>query len=248
MSLKITKSWRLFMSMNVKSISVGFNKNLGSPQRYKAFTLAEVLITLGIIGVVAAMTIPSLLNKTNDSESKTAVKKTYSVLYQAYNLIKNDNGGTVKGICTDGDLNCIRDLFAAKMQVIKKCDVGNNENGGCWPYHHYLGTGAVDVDYNDRAGMVLNDGVSITFFSYHAACAETQEMISDTGKYCSQIVININGLKKPNMVGKDIFAFRMADTTLAPYGAEGNFEDIYSPGQANEANKWDIADQYLYNK
>ena len=47
------------------------------------FTLAEVLITLGIIGVVAAMTIPTLMQKTNDSEIKSSYKKMLSVLNQA---------------------------------------------------------------------------------------------------------------------------------------------------------------------
>ena len=45
-----------------------------------AFTLAEVLITLGIIGVVAAMTLPTLINMTNKKELEVALKKTYSEL------------------------------------------------------------------------------------------------------------------------------------------------------------------------
>ncbi|MBS6602730.1 MAG: type II secretion system protein, partial [Brachyspira sp.] len=48
-----------------------------------AFTLAEVLITLGIIGVVAAMTMPTLMNSTNGAQYKTAYKKALSVLSQA---------------------------------------------------------------------------------------------------------------------------------------------------------------------
>ena len=47
------------------------------------FTLAEVLITLGIIGVVAAMTMPTLLNSTNGAQYRTAYKKALSVLSQA---------------------------------------------------------------------------------------------------------------------------------------------------------------------
>ena len=43
--------------------------------KMKAFTLAEVLITLGIIGVVAAMTMPTLMNSTNGAQYKTAYKK-----------------------------------------------------------------------------------------------------------------------------------------------------------------------------
>ena len=49
----------------------------------KAFTLAEVLITLGIIGVVAAMTLPSLINRTQKKELQAAFFKTYSELNQA---------------------------------------------------------------------------------------------------------------------------------------------------------------------
>lgn len=54
-----------------------------------AFTLAEVLITLGIIGVVAAMTLPSLVNRTRQKELETAFQKQYSVLQQAILKIKN---------------------------------------------------------------------------------------------------------------------------------------------------------------
>ena len=58
----------------------------------KAFTLAEVLITLVIIGVIAAITIPSLINKTNEQETVVAVKKAYSILSQAYQRIVAENG------------------------------------------------------------------------------------------------------------------------------------------------------------
>lgn len=48
------------------------------------FTLAEVLITLVIIGVIAALTIPALINKTNEQDTVTSVKKAYTILSQAY--------------------------------------------------------------------------------------------------------------------------------------------------------------------
>ena len=52
-----------------------------------AFTLAEVLITLGIIGVVASMTLPALINQTRAKELQTGLKKAYSVLQTAYKLL-----------------------------------------------------------------------------------------------------------------------------------------------------------------
>ena len=59
----------------------------------KAFTMAEVLITLGIIGIVAAMTLPSLVQKYRERQYVTALKKAVSVLDNAYRLFLFQNGG-----------------------------------------------------------------------------------------------------------------------------------------------------------
>ncbi len=66
-----------------------------------AFTLSEVLITLGIIGVVAAMTIPALMNQANDVELKNKFKKEYSVFSQAILQIQTDNGGDLTNALTN---------------------------------------------------------------------------------------------------------------------------------------------------
>ena len=57
-----------------------------------AFTLAEVLITLGIIGVVAAITLPSLIQRNVEKQRVAQLKKAYSELSQAYNLAIAENG------------------------------------------------------------------------------------------------------------------------------------------------------------
>lgn len=58
----------------------------------KAFTLAEVLITLGIIGVVASMTMPSLMSKYRERVFVERLKQTYSIFSQAYLMAVTDNG------------------------------------------------------------------------------------------------------------------------------------------------------------
>ncbi|MDD3237980.1 MAG: type II secretion system protein [Candidatus Gastranaerophilales bacterium] len=81
----------------------------------KAFTLAEVLITLVIIGIIAALTIPSLLNKTNDEEKKVGVKKAYSVLHQAVMKFEADSGENLEDLtnkCSDDQ--CWYDEFYSK--------------------------------------------------------------------------------------------------------------------------------------
>ena len=57
-----------------------------------AFTLAEVLITLGIIGVVAAMTLPTLINETQRKQDGVKIKKFYSIMQQAIIMSERDNG------------------------------------------------------------------------------------------------------------------------------------------------------------
>ncbi len=66
-------------------------------KNYSGFTLAEVLITLGIIGVVAALTMPSVINNYKEKETIAKLKKTYSVLSQAYiNTVLRMNGHGVR--------------------------------------------------------------------------------------------------------------------------------------------------------
>ena len=94
------------------------------------FTLAEVLITLGIIGVVAAMTMPTLINSTQGAQYKTAYKKALSVLSQAvvmnialedYDLSQTANG-TAQGQDADGEAQTLYTLFKNRMNVVKVAD------------------------------------------------------------------------------------------------------------------------------
>src|SRR5574344_1269594 len=63
-----------------------------NPRRKVAFTLAEVLITLGIIGVVAALTLPSLIENHNKKVWVTALQKNYSIWEQGFQKMKADDG------------------------------------------------------------------------------------------------------------------------------------------------------------
>ena len=50
---------------------------------------------MGIIGVVAAMTLPSLITRTQNKELQTALKKGYSEILQALEFMKSDVGGDI---------------------------------------------------------------------------------------------------------------------------------------------------------
>ena len=89
-------------------------------EKKAAFTLAEVLITLGIIGIVAAMTMPSLIQKNNNKVVEARLKKFYSAMNQAVLMAENDYGDKkiwyqdLAGADTDEDGNAIEGTSEAE--------------------------------------------------------------------------------------------------------------------------------------
>ena len=160
-----------------------------------AFTLAEVLITLGIIGIVAAMVIPSLINAYQKHVTVTRLKQAYAQLTQAVKLSENENGDVTVWDMTDStDLINSSKKFAQTYIVpfIKYNNSCENENDSCNKGYQvkYLSGANVTTVMNKLYGIVLINGVILRFRP------------RDT---FIEIYIDINGTSKPNIVGKDIF-------------------------------------------
>lgn len=209
----------------MKNLSLPSNK---STNREYAFTLAEVLITLGIIGVVASLTIPVVTKNIQDMEYKQAWKKEYSALNQAFSRVLQDYGGSVKGYPVDGS-NFSRDAFSQYLKVVKKCNIGSVE---CWSNNDptlatndtkLLGGGNVFLSWGPLgSGVVLLDGAFILFRDDSPACDISGSAWGmGTWQTCSQIWVDTNGKKSPNTVGKDIFLMFMTENRLVPAGASG---------------------------
>lgn len=189
----------------------------------KAFTLAEVLITLGIIGIVAAMTIPTLMNNTKNKQTIVATKKAYSELLQAKKLIEVEEGGVegwIPDVGTAGDI-ALASLFAAKMNVIKNCTqtgiidcVGTSYkylNGATFPY----------VDNTTKQTLILNDGSSLIFGTFGSGGSSAYGAVgSELATAYGDVYVDINGPKKPNVIGEDVFSFFITKNTLIPYGSQ----------------------------
>lgn len=186
------------------------------------FTLAEVLITLGIIGVVAAITIPTIINNTQENETKTAVRAAYSILSQAMQKTSQENGGTIKGLCANTDSLCFKNAFKAYLKYTKECDnqvVTNN----CWPSPKYLDNTPINIaGWLDTSGsgapsaLVLSNGMLVLFYWIDTNCSNSG---NDT---CGWVAVDTNGLKNPNKYGKDIFEFHVQDGVIKPYGMIGD--------------------------
>lgn len=189
--------------------------------KLKGFTLAEVLITLAIIGIVAALTIPSLVNNIQDQQFKSAWKKNFALLSQVVQITANDNGGSLKGLLIEFDSNHFRDVFLSHLKYVRTCYEGS-ASGVCWHYNdgnHWFtgdGTGITDAWYN-YAGIVLIDGTLLQFSQDSATCTANGGGTPDN-IYCGSIIIDVNGFKTPNKVGKDIFSVHVLENKLLPTG------------------------------
>lgn len=163
----------------------------------KAFTLAEVLITLGIIGVVAALTMPALIQNTKRVEASSRIKKFYSIMNQAIIMSEQDNGdvgdwlkeGGIEGDITDDDGNTD---FGKNGDVIMKFI-----NQYLKPYLKI-----VNMDYSSRT---IDDNKGYLGEAY---------MVFEDGSYvylhngnCIDFNFDYNGPKPPNEYGRDIFKF-----------------------------------------
>lgn len=174
----------------------------------KGFTLSEVLIVLGIVGVISALTIPAIMKDYKQRIYISQLKKAYSQLSDSAQAIMSDeystnfyntNGGVPSscsnGKCTKGPAYFLNTYFKAA-----KSDCGAGKGNTC-----------VDNEYKNIEGK---DAGAIPDDYY---CVQTTNSISICGKfdpdYAAQgstvFIVDVNGLAEPNITGRDIYAMRI---------------------------------------
>ena len=173
----------------------------GYKNRNNGFTLAEVLITLGIIGVVVAMTIPTLISKYKHKEYETRFKKAYSMLAQAtYDL------PIEYGRCDATNAQSINDYVFGKLKNINSGSFRSNGmsyKGNFKTYSLENTTSVIHPNCFDRASnqgsynyIVTPDGITFSFCTNYSVG--------------NSISVDINGINKgPNAFGHDLFFFRI---------------------------------------
>jgi prepilin-type N-terminal cleavage/methylation domain-containing protein len=175
------------------------------------FTLAEVLLTLLIVGVISSIVIPGIIADTQQAEYKAKWKKDFADLNQATIKLVADNGGSLKKIVSANDNNNFRNLYLNYFNYIKSCNVGSLQD--CWSSN---GPDIVGWDGNpDNSGIVLNNGAFILLDYSFDNCDGSNDGVNNI---CGHISVDINGNKTPNKIGKDIFAVYVMENRLIPLG------------------------------
>lgn len=188
--------------------------------KYKAFTLAETLITLAVIGVVVAITIPTIITKYQAKVTITKFRKVYSTMTNAYTRATTENGAIQTWKFDDaGEL---LEMFVPYMRVSEKC---------------YFKKGCINpdvevvaLDLESRWGKIgnmtmyaklrLNDG-TVIFASPTIYPGCTHGNIKD--RMCGTIFVFLNQ-NSPNRMGLDHFNFLITTKGILPYGY--NYFDV----------------------
>ena len=178
-----------------------------------AFTLAEVLITLGIIGVVAAMTLPTLINHYEKQETLSKLKKVYAVLSNTTQMAVAEYGDTVGWDVQNGNSFSTAKYFADKyiipyVKVAKVCDNNNSEDCAYRIYGLNGQNFGNNTTYdNSSYCFYLIDGTYVAVKSYTTAQNHPKQ---------AYIVFDINGQRRPNKLGKDVFCLQYILQTKKP--------------------------------
>ena len=187
-----------------------------------AFTLAEVLITLGIIGIVAAMTLPTVITKYQKKVTVNRFKQSYSILYQAIERSEVDNGDT-----TGWDFDNLSGVEVFE-KYLKPYIKGISKD-------HLSQNGAKGITYKQISGVpetglrLMGNGTSSEIYSLPNGTQLFFDNNHPTGLTTSirriGLAIDINGFAPPNQFGKDLFyLYLSSEHKLYPMGVYSTSE------------------------
>ena len=172
----------------------------------KGFTLSEVLITLGVLGIVAVLTIPNVMKNYQNRLYAAQLEKVYAQISEATQSIMNDQHvdnfyeTTARGttVCDASMKTCtggIGYLLTKYFKTVKK-NCLNNTNEACMTtkanFYQTIGGSKLAAPTGEQYIQTIT-GATIGGVS------------STTGNKRTRLLIDINGLAEPNMIGRDVF-------------------------------------------
>ena len=207
--------------------------------RKLGFTLAEVLITLGIIGVVAALTLPAFIQKYQEKQWTTAYLRIYSILDNAYKKTVEENGTfenwsgaditlTPEGtkIVSLGDADKIYNTMIKPHVQLAKVSLKTGE-GNCMPDKSYRLDGSVEQTGFNHASYTVS--------------LPSGECIIIARVTSGHFFVDLNGKKNPNTLGKDQFYFSFDINNperIKPGYMQVNWTDTPAYCDVNSAHGW----------
>ncbi len=180
----------------------------------KGFTLAEVLITLVIVGVIAAITIPIIHNNYIEQVTVSKVKKFHSTMNQALRLAIANEGVSVDNWdiyeeSINMKANKLISPLKPYLKIMKDCGYDTSKDCSDAGKIKALNGNFWHEDSSTYYRLILDDGAVMTIRTHEHNDSSKHKCGTDNGveDVCGFIFYDVNGNKKPNTIGKDFFCF-----------------------------------------
>ena len=222
--MKHTKKERLKMKKTIYSRIKYFYSPIVF-RHFRAFTLAETLIVIGIIGVVAALTLPNLNSSTGDKEKVTKLQKVFQNLSDAHDRAVATYGPVNTWFLTDNNSADYSKRYMTRLSDFLKLSKDCAFGSGCFApsYKDLKGSNTWNIDGgNSYYKILLADNTSITAAITDSKC-DSYAKSPNSSDYdcCGYIMIDLDGPNKgASTYGKDRFAFDISTKIgIYPYGS-----------------------------
>lgn len=212
----------------------------------RAFTLAEVLITLGVIGVVAAMTIPVLISSYQKKVIETTLKEDFSIFSQVNKMMVANDVALDLGTADKSD-EAIKQWFDTYMlPYINVSNVCYNEPG-CWS--KYIDTTMLNGQWFTECTKNIGCGVNYISFIMNNGSKVALDIgnneqlrsifgVDSTAATCLKMYVDVNGDKKPNRLGIDTFLMTFTEDGFVPAGFSKTPEELKQNCTTNSTGYW----------
>ena len=200
----------------------------------KGFTLAEVLITLGVIGVVAALTLPNLLQNHQKKVFVTQLQRTVNLISNSATALQGDNNAASLAdsylVAVNNDYKNAQGKFMNTYFKVAR-DCGTDNKGACLGDTYYSLDRSKSYNLNDDLDsdfycVTINTGATVCMDGMRSDDTDGSGAIDSHGY--SVVVVDVNGPSGPNTNGRDLFEF-----SLFSSGVLGN---LYPDSQASTFN------------
>ena len=191
--------------------------------KIRAFTLAEVLVTLGIIGVISAMTLPTLTKNHQRKVYVTQLQKVYNEFSQASDSFVTSNNAVNLMEAGLNSQAAVNRFIQSQMKTVKNCETTFTD---CFASEYKNMNGAAMTNFNaaNSSCYALPSGASV--------CLTYMGRIRLIGNGFVNILVDVNGKQGPNILGRDLFVMGMEDdgTIISTFN---NVHRVCIPSAAN---------------
>lgn len=219
-------------------------------KKFFGFTLVEVLITLGIIGIVAAFTLPTLIHAYQEKVIVHSLSEVYSILNQAYKMSSEDNGPISAWELSSNPDEARAQIIEKMAPYMKSYSICDNKNTKCKDWQMPVDMNGKDTNVSYTYNMILGNTTKINIDNTGSQTPAIAVQDCDAGCYkgmfgnstmltAHQIMVNVTGKDNKPMWGKDLFLFAILDRGILPFGVVGwHKKSDCNPSKSSGAGWW----------